>query len=241
MIGIYKITSPSGKVYIGQSWTIELRLSKYKQTKWDKQRKLYCSFKKYGLENHKFEVVHELPVDVEQEVLDRYEQLYMDLYRDCGIELLNLREGGSRGKLSEESKKLMSDSRKGTNLGHTFNNGRKHSYETKQKHSEISKIINSTIEYKENMRKSIINSEAHKKYRERLKEEGRLGIHKTYDRNGYTKPVLQFSKNGNFIKEWTSASEFQKHNNIIGKGNIGSCCKGKLKTAYGFTWKFKNN
>jgi predicted GIY-YIG superfamily endonuclease len=31
MIGIYKITSPSGKVYIGQSWDIYDRWKKHKQ------------------------------------------------------------------------------------------------------------------------------------------------------------------------------------------------------------------
>jgi hypothetical protein len=50
---------------------------------------------------------------VSQEVMDTYEQLYMDLYRDAGIPLLNSREAGSKGKLSEETKKRVSDSLKG--------------------------------------------------------------------------------------------------------------------------------
>ena len=31
MIGIYKIESPSGKIYIGQSWDIDHRISDYKR------------------------------------------------------------------------------------------------------------------------------------------------------------------------------------------------------------------
>ena len=170
IIGIYKVTSPSGKVYIGQSWDIQRRWIDHKKSKQEKSRKLYSSFKSHGVENHVFEVIHELPVDVEQEVLDRYEQLYMDAYRDGGVELLNIREGGSRGKHTEETKILFKTVLKGKfQEGHTINRGRKHTDETKRKHSKISLIINSDPVYKEKMRNSILNSEAHKAYREQLK------------------------------------------------------------------------
>ena len=33
MIGMYKITSPINKVYIGQSWNIESRIRSYKKIK----------------------------------------------------------------------------------------------------------------------------------------------------------------------------------------------------------------
>ena len=47
-IGIYKITSPSGKVYIGQSWDIKKRFSKYRSLQSVyKQRVLFNSFKKH--------------------------------------------------------------------------------------------------------------------------------------------------------------------------------------------------
>lgn len=100
MKGIYKILSPSGRVYIGQSINIEYRFAQYGREHIKRQPKLFNSFGKYGKNNHVFVVVHELPKDVDQNVLNEYEQLYMDLYRSCGIELLNIREGGSRGKHS---------------------------------------------------------------------------------------------------------------------------------------------
>lgn len=43
MIGIYKITSPSGKVYIGQSVNIERRFLDYKKSLKNTQIKLYNS------------------------------------------------------------------------------------------------------------------------------------------------------------------------------------------------------
>jgi len=57
MIGIYKITSPSNKVYIGKSIDIEKRFNQYKTLHCKFQRRLYNSLKKYGAENHKFEVI----------------------------------------------------------------------------------------------------------------------------------------------------------------------------------------
>lgn len=59
MVGIYKITSPSNKIYIGQSINIEKRFIGYKYSKAKKQPILHRSFMKYGIEKHKFEVVCE--------------------------------------------------------------------------------------------------------------------------------------------------------------------------------------
>ena len=48
MIGIYKITSPTKKIYIGQSINIEYRIESYKKLiRCKKQIKLYNSLKKY--------------------------------------------------------------------------------------------------------------------------------------------------------------------------------------------------
>lgn len=109
MVGIYKITSPTGRVYIGQSRNIKRRWSFYKRIEESlKQRKLYNSFKKYGIENHKFELIHELPSDISQEILDTYEQIYLDQYRYVGKDLMNLRQAGHWGKHTEESRRYMS-------------------------------------------------------------------------------------------------------------------------------------
>lgn len=113
MVGIYKITSPSGKVYIGQSWYIERRWRNYTLSNIKNQQHLLHSFIKYGRENHTFEVVHELPEDITQEVLDRYEDLYMTQYRECRVEMMNIKEAGNHGKHSEETKKKIGSSNKG--------------------------------------------------------------------------------------------------------------------------------
>ena len=79
IVCIYKITSPSNKVYIGQSRNISKRINNYSNLNCKKQRKLYNSLKFYGWENHIFSIISELPNDINQTVLDSYEVLYWEL------------------------------------------------------------------------------------------------------------------------------------------------------------------
>lgn len=53
------------------------------------------------------------------------------------------------------------------------------------------------------------------------------------------KAVLQCDKQGNFIREWPSTNEIQRQLGFS-HGNISYCCLGKLKQAYGFIWRYKN-
>jgi hypothetical protein len=53
------------------------------------------------------------------------------------------------------------------------------------------------------------------------------------------KPVIQFDKQNNFLREWSSGKDASVTLGI-GAGDICTCCKGKQKTAGGFIWKYKN-
>jgi len=52
-----------------------------------------------------------------------------------------------------------------------------------------------------------------------------------------SKEVFQYDKNNNFLKRFTSAAEIQRQLGY-GRGDIGECCKGKYKTAYGYIWGY---
>ena len=54
-----------------------------------------------------------------------------------------------------------------------------------------------------------------------------------------SKMVLQFTKDGEFIREWKSIMDVQRNLGYY-NGYISSCCTGKRKSAYNFIWKFKN-
>lgn len=49
------------------------------------------------------------------------------------------------------------------------------------------------------------------------------------------KPILQYDLDGNFIREWLSATDVGKE---FRKG-ISKCLTGRQKTAYGYIWKYK--
>ncbi len=53
------------------------------------------------------------------------------------------------------------------------------------------------------------------------------------------KPVLQYTKENIFIKEWMGALDV-KNTLGINAGDVCTCCKGKLKSAGGFIWKYKS-
>lgn len=111
-IGIYKITSPTGKTYIGQSINIEKRLVSYKKLDCKRQPAIYKSLVKYGYENHKFEIIS----ICEASELNNKERYYQDLYDATGRYGLNCRLTVSTdrsGNFSEESRKRMIGSRKG--------------------------------------------------------------------------------------------------------------------------------
>ena len=51
-------------------------------------------------------------------------------------------------------------------------------------------------------------------------------------------PILQYSKTGEFIAEYTSIHEAERQTGIS-NSNICECCKGKRKSAGGYIWKYK--
>ena len=55
-----------------------------------------------------------------------------------------------------------------------------------------------------------------------------------------TKSVLQFSKDGEFIAEYSSIMEAERKTGF-NSGHICKCCKGKLKSTGGYIWKYKSN
>lgn len=113
IVGIYKIVSPTGRVYIGQSWEIGNRWRQHKGMRSKGCQLLNRSFCKYGAEAHEFSVIHKLPHDVSQNVLNEYEIFYIKIYRDANIKLMNLSDGGLNCVPSEETRRKISQSNKG--------------------------------------------------------------------------------------------------------------------------------
>jgi len=228
MVGIYKITSPTNKVYIGQSWDIIARKSVYKSMRCSGQTKLYASLIKYGWETHSFVIIHVLPEDINQTILDNYEILYFELYKDSGHKMMNVREPGKGGKLSEQTKNILS----------IINTGKKYSEETNKKKSRPGNLngMYGRISPLRGKKSSIDRVNKTKQYwTEERKQQRSIKYSMEYNPN--YKKVYQYTKDDIFIKSWPCIKSAETQLNI---SHIGCVCKGLRRYAGGFIWKYSN-
>ena len=200
MVGIYKITNPKGKVYIGKSIDINKRLTYYKYYSHRKtQHKLNNSISKYGFENHILEIIEEC----DESKLNEKEIFWIEYYNSVEYGL-NLMYGGEGGRQSQEVKDKKSISM----------TGKKHSLSTRKKMSDSKKGH------------SMYNND----WRKAISESNKGGTS--------SKPVLQYDKQGNFIKEWPSKIEASVKLSI-NKVSITNNTSGLTKSAGGYIWKNK--
>lgn len=117
MIGIYKIISPTNRVYIGQSIDIEKRWKSYKANhNYHSQTRLKNSIDKYGIETHQFILLEECDISY----LNDRERYYQDLYDVLGPRGLNCKlttTESKSGKNSIESNIKRSITQKGKSTG----------------------------------------------------------------------------------------------------------------------------
>lgn len=141
--GIYKIISPTGRVYIGQAINLRNRKHEYNSNKCKTQRLLYKSIIKYGIDNHIFSVLELCDVCK----LHEREIYYIELYKSNQIKYrggngLNLTDGGqgSRGyKHSLETRNKLSNNRKGKT--NSLESNLKRSATQKGKPAHINQIL----------------------------------------------------------------------------------------------------
>ena len=111
--GIYKITSPSGKVYIGQSSDIKKRFYRYSViNNCDNQIRLKRSLLKYKPENHIFEIIEKCAIDCLNE-RERYWQEYYDVLGEKGLNCKLTNTNTKNALLSDATKTKISKSHKG--------------------------------------------------------------------------------------------------------------------------------
>jgi group I intron endonuclease len=244
MIGIYKITSPSNKVYIGQSTNIKNRWDDYyKMIRCKRQPRLYNSLKKYKPHNHKFEIIEEC---TEDKLLER-ETYWKEHYNVLSVPSLCCRMDGKGGKLSQSTKDKMSKNKLGKPT--------KHNYPLLQ-YDYLGNFIKEWDNY--------LNIPNYPDIKKICLDETFIRINNSLWRFKYTSeyslklvlplsyfkkinrlfPILQLDINNKLIKEYKNntqvISDFLKPlNKEKSSASIYACCKGKQNTAYGFIWKYK--
>lgn len=245
-IGIYKITSPKGLVYIGQSINIFKRLYSYKKNLSKSQRKLYNSINKYGWQNHDFKILRLCRLDE----LTKWEQYYIDLFDSRNQKFgLNIRGAGYKGQVSKETKGKISKKNKGKLLGRSgilcHNSIKVLQFSLDDifiKEWEcISEIQRELGYYTTNISKCCKGRLNHAYgYNWRYKKMSDMEKEfKPKEQGRKKRSVLQIDNNGDVIKIWDYINEIHKTLGFL-SSNIVSVCKGRQKTANGFIWKYNN-
>ena len=131
---IYKLTSPSGKIYIGQTQCLYKRFQDYRKPKANKY--LMNAILKYGLENI---IVEVLERDIPLENLDEREQFYLDTLQPFGDTGYNIcKEASTTRGRKRPPEEMQGSIDYMTGRFGELNSfyGKKHSEETKQKQRE---------------------------------------------------------------------------------------------------------
>lgn len=273
---IYKYTSPSGKVYIGQTTN-----ERHRRNTWFCQKYRYAGVAinraraKYGPENFTYEVLFKKKYNNKEEAIRELNNL--EIYY---IRLFDSYKNGYNNTIGGN-----------TSIGHVV------SHETRIKLSKINKGIKRSKESIEKARLSLLGSkhskEAVKHSKLLRRNSGRLSKVGQYDEQGHliivwscvaeaaesigvrstniyravntlgkykgfywrkapfskqiklskhnknSKKVEQYSLDNKYIRTFNSLIEAA---NFLGKNysNISTCCRGKIKSAYGYIWKFEN-
>lgn len=134
----------NAKVYVGQTWQTLKARNGTNGSKYNHSLYLYNAIQKYGWDNFYYET---LTFCGTQESADYWETYFIDKYDSQNRERgYNLKNGGSRGKCSEETKKKLSKIHKGKpkSLEHNkkvseANKGRKRTPEQNKRMSELHK------------------------------------------------------------------------------------------------------
>lgn len=219
LTGIYKITSPTNKIYIGQSVDIAIRYHKYRSLNCNCQIKLYASFSKYGFEKHIFEIIHLCS----QEELNKLEKYYVDLYQSFNSKQgMNLKDGGgSRGKLSEESRLKIISKLKGK-IGNR--KGAKHKQESKIKMS-ISHLKINKVPWNKGI-KNCFPIEVNIRRNKNLQNNS----------NATRTPICQYSMENVLIEIFSSISYASRITNVLRTSIINNIMN-RTKSAGGYIWR----
>ena len=229
---VYKITSPTGRVYVGKTTRINDRISYYRNNNKGGQKILDSSIKKYGWDQHIFEIIDEAPVDQLNELEIKYIKEFNTFHYD-NPNGMNLTKGGEGllgrkhspetinkliakklgKKHSEATKKLMSETKKGKAPASAF-------YVRTEKHLEI---------LRQNNLGRVVPEEEIIKRKQTL-------LNKFIEQH---EAILQIDTEGNIVKEWHMLpKDIAKHFNACNT-NIVRCLNGKRETGLGYIWKYK--
>jgi hypothetical protein len=228
---IYQIKNIlNDKIYIGQTaqHNVATRWAEHiKSINSGNDSHLARAFRYHGLENFTFSVISEIP----EEQLDKAEINEISNKNSLSPSGYNIREGGSRGKHSQESIDKIRES----HIGKT------HTDETKEKLRQLNIGKKHTPESIEKIRQAMSGKSKTQEAVEKSSK-ARTGLKRSkevVDKMKAAKQieVEQWSIEGKYIQTYHS---IKKATIETGCNDISKCCRGKYKQSGGFIWKYKD-
>lgn len=230
---VYKHTSPSGKVYIGIT-------SKEPKQRWQNgngywsNKHFFSAIKKYGWDNIKHEVLITGLTEEEAKAKEKELIAYYDCMSPKGYNQTEGGDGCKGWKMTREQRERISKRLKGKKRPPEMREflrqrqlGKKHTEESKKKMSKSQTGRKHTSESIAKMKEIWKDRDFPEEYRLKAVE-----MHK--------KPILQYTLDGEFVKEWDSATTVQNELGIE-RHSIYRCLNGKSKSCAGFLWKRKES
>jgi group I intron endonuclease len=223
---IYKLIDPiSNEIrYVGLTFNdLKQRLKSHCSEKSSSHKSNWINrLKSIGLKP----IIESIEQDISSydEVCNR-EIYWIDKLKSDGHPLTNMASGGNKNKkMSDETRKLMSDSAKNRKIKTYL------SESTKKNLSEKSKKRFEDDNEREKLRIS------NKRYEDSKTEEQKLNDILIQD----CKSVYQYDIDMNLINIYPSINNASKINNLS-HGNIAKCCKNKIRMVGGFVWRFEGD
>lgn len=256
MIGIYKITNlKNGKVYVGQSIDIKDRWSQHKNKAFNSNERgynsaIHAAFRKYGIENFSFEIIEECVA----EQLDEKEQFWIKKFNSLAPNGYNILPGGQKNRLGkiwiceECGKQVTRGQTKCVDCARIYHAKGIKSKNDKPSPLELARMVKESGFVEVGRRFGVTDNSIRgwcKTYNIpfHTKEliawyNSQMGIIQK-GKKPYKKMVQQINKDtGEVIAIYESTREAARALGKSSCSHITEVCNEKLKTAYGYKWKY---
>ena len=217
----------SNKVYIGKT-----------------KNSRYCNhLKTYG-PNIIYTIIDEID-SLDKEDWKPLEVYWISQFKIWGFDVLNKNNGGGGPSyLTDEQKENYSYPKTQTFIDSVTGKSKTH---PKSRNENISKSLTGYKQTSEHIDKRINKLRGKPNLKNKKPKPSGFGNIISQKLKGKAKisiqkPIIQYDLEGNFIKEFNSITEacLLVFNDFNKNPNITQCCKGRIKTAYGFIWEYKN-
>ena len=253
---IYLITNKvNGKRYVGQTIHEDI------ETRWTQHRKMkktmlgryiYNAYVKHGINNFDFKIIC-ICFDEDCNFL---EEEYIQKFNTLAPNGYNLREGGKNSRHHEESKRLMSENRRGKGRGYMTeeirqsrigrfagernpNYGKKLTDEQRKLRSENMKRI-----WEEKKKNGFTSSpkllEALAKGRQKRLDDAEERRRNKPKSSGKKSKVMMLDEYGTLFAVYDSIEDAVKANPTLLSSKISAVCRGLRKSTGGYIWKYAN-